>query len=219
MESSLFCWRDHMEILPITLEGTYVRLVPMSHAHFEQLCEAGLDEDLWRFMPSPIRNRDEMREYIETALRQRDLGTAIPFVTVDNGSSTVVGSTRYLNIEWNHRRVEIGSTWITPKWQRTQINTEAKLLMLRHAFESLQCVRVEFKTDSLNIRSRNALVRIGATDEGTLRNHMIMADGRMPHSVYYSIIDTEWPQVRLRLERMINRSQESSSASGGKTMS
>jgi RimJ/RimL family protein N-acetyltransferase len=194
-----------LEILPVTLEGNYVRLVPMSVDHFEELCEVGFHDELWRFMPTPMRNREDMREYILAALRFRDGGTALPFVTMEKAGNKVVGSTRFLNIERAHRRLEIGSTWITPKWQRTQINTETKYLMLRHAFEVLHCVRVEFKTDSLNEQSRNALARIGAKEEGTLRNHMIMPDGRLRHSVYYSFIDNEWGEVKTTLEAMIPR--------------
>ncbi len=193
-------------MLSVVLEGTNVRLVQMSQDHFEQLCEAGLGEDLWRFMPMSMRSRDDMRKYIQIALEMRDAGTAFPFVITEQAGNSVVGSTRYLNIEQAHRRLEIGSTWITPRWQRTPINTEAKYLLLKHAFEVLKCVRVEFKTDSLNTQSRNALVRIGAKEEGVLRNHMIMPDGRLRHSVYYSILDSEWATVKTKLERMMNRS-------------
>ena len=197
-----------MEVKRVTLEGKNVRLVPMSVDHFEQLCDAGLHDDIWKFMPTPMRNRDDMREYVETALRLRDLGTALPFVTIEKLNNVVAGSTRYLNIDRTHQRLEIGSTWITPQWQRSRVNTEAKYLLLSHSFEVLGCIRVEFKTDSLSARSRKALVRIGAKEEGTLRNHMIMPDGRLRHSVYYSIIRSEWSDVKKRLEQMLDRPQK-----------
>ena len=190
-----------MEVKPITLEGNFVRLVPMSLEHLDALCQAGLHENLWRFMPTPMHEREDMRKYIENALRLQDGGSALPFVTIEKTSGETVGSTRYLNIDHTHRRLEIGSTWIAPKWQRTGVNTGAKYLMLCHAFENLKCVRVEFKTDSMNTQSRKALTRIGAKEEGTLRNHMIMPDGRLRRSVYYSIIDSEWPEMKTRLEQ------------------
>jgi RimJ/RimL family protein N-acetyltransferase len=137
---------------------------------------------------------------MEAALKDQANGIALPFVTIDRASNTVVGSTRFGNIDRANRRVEIGWTWINPQWQRTYINTEAKYLMLRHAFETWQCIRVELKTDSLNEKSRNAMLRIGAKEEGTLRNHMVTYSGRLRHSVYFSIIDSEWPQVKANLE-------------------
>jgi RimJ/RimL family protein N-acetyltransferase len=127
----------------------------------------------------------------------------VRFVTVAKAIGRVVGSTSYLNIDRQHRRVEIGGTWTTPAWQRSAINTEAKYLQLRHAFETLGCIRVEFKTDALNSKSRQALARIGATEEGTFRNHMIMPDGRIRHSVYFSITDDEWPRVKAHLEGLL----------------
>lgn len=147
-----------------------------------------------------------MRRYIETALRWQAEGTALPFATVEKGSGQVVGSTRYANIERAHRRLEIGWTWITPRWQRTAVNTEAKYLMLKHAFEVLGCIRVELKTNALNQKSRDAILRIGAKEEGVLRNHIINQDGSIRHSAYYSIIDSEWPQVKKRLEEKLRGS-------------
>src|SRR5215467_6132074 len=139
-----------------------------------------------------------MQAYIETALKERDSGSAIPFVQVERASGRVVGSTRYANIDRQHHRLEIGWTWVAPGWQRTVINTEAKYLLLRHAFQSLRCMRVELKTDSLNERSRAAILRIGAVQEGIFRNHMITSTGRVRHTVYFSVIDSEWPQVKGR---------------------
>ena len=144
-----------------------------------------------------------MRNYVETALRLQAEGTALPFATVLNETDQVVGSTRFANIDRENKHMEIGWTWIGKAWQRTAVNTEAKYLMLRHAFEKLGCIRVEFKTDSLNQQSRNALLRIGAKEEGTFRNHMITSDGRFRHSVYFSVIDSEWPEVKGRLEEKL----------------
>ena len=188
-------------LLPlVTLEGRFVRLVPMSLQYLEDLCEFGLDPELWKLSMPMIRTRDDMQRYIETALREREEGKSLPFVTIEKTSGKAVGSSRYGNIAMEHRRLEIGWTWIAPVWQRTAVNTEAKLLMLTHAFEQLHCMRVEFKTDSLNERSQNALKRIGAKQEGIFRNHMITPSGRIRHSVYFSITDEEWPVVKRSLE-------------------
>lgn len=194
-----------MEIHPITLEGRTVRLEPLSLAHHAQLCEAGLDFDLWHWIPQNVRTPEDMRSYIEQALGEQARGTSLPFATLDQASGKVIGSTRYLNIDVSNLRVEIGATWLAKPWQRTAANTEAKYLMLRHAFEKLGCIRVELKTDSLNQRSRDAILRLGAQEEGTLRNHMLTWTGRIRHTVYYSIIDAEWPEVKARLEGMLAR--------------
>jgi RimJ/RimL family protein N-acetyltransferase len=194
-----------IDLLPTILEGTHIRLVPMSMDHCDQLWEAGLDEELWRLTTVVIKGRDDMRRYIQEALKAQDKGMALPFVTVEKKTNKLVGSTRYGNIDESHRRVEIGWTWVAREWQRTVVNTEAKYLMLRHAFETMHCIRVEFKTDSLNEASRNALKRIGAKEEGVFRNHMITSGGRIRHSVYFSIIDSEWPDVKLQLERRLAR--------------
>jgi len=194
-----------MEIRPITLEGRAVRLEPLSMAHHAQLCEAGLDFDLWHWTTQNVRTPEDMRTYIEQALSDQARGTALPFATLDQVSGKVIGSTRYLNIDVSNLRVEIGATWLTKNLQRTAANTEAKYLMLRHAFEKLGCIRVELKTDSLNQRSREAILRLGAQEEGTLRNHMLTWTGRIRHTVYFSIIDAEWPKVKARLEGMMAR--------------
>jgi RimJ/RimL family protein N-acetyltransferase len=193
-----------MKIEPVTLEGRHVRLEPLSLDHHDALCEVGLDEEIWRLSPTPVATRDDMRAYIEEALAGQARGSYLPFATIDKSSSKVVGSTRFGNIDLENRRVEIGWTWIAPAWQRTAVNTEAKYLMLRHAFETLGCMRVEFKTDSLNDRSRNAILRLGAKEEGTFRNHMTTSSGRIRHSVYFSIIDSEWPAVRRDLEEKLS---------------
>jgi len=144
-----------------------------------------------------------MRTYVETALQWQAEGSALPFATILNETDQIVGSTRFANIDREHKHMEIGWTWIGKPWQRTAVNTEAKYLMLRHAFEQLGCIRVEFKTDSLNQQSRNAILRIGAKEEGTFRNHMIIQDGRYRHSVYFSVIDSEWAEVKRRLEEKL----------------
>ena len=192
-----------MTIDPVTLEGQFIRLEPLSMAHHAGLVEAGLDEAIWRYMPQTMRTPEDMRAYIEAALEAQAAGAALPFATIDLASDRAIGSTRFFSIDRPHRRLEIGWTWLGLAWQRTAANTEAKYLMLRHAFETLECIRVEFKTDSLNERSRAALLRIGAIEEGTFRNHMIMPDGRLRHSVYYSIIASEWPEVKARLEQKL----------------
>ena len=194
-----------MDVHPLTLEGRHVRLEPLRLEHLAQLCEVGLDQDLWRWTTTLIRTPAEMRAYIEAALADEAAGVSLPFVTIEKASGRVVGSTRYGNIDPVNRHVEIGWTWVGRDWQRTFVNTEAKYLMLRHAFETLGCLRVEFKTDSLNERSRNALLRIGAKLEGTFRNHMIVHGGRIRHSVYFSIIDSEWPEVKASLEEKLSR--------------
>src|SRR5690348_2519502 len=195
-----------MIVEPVTLEGKHVRLEPLSLAHHAALCEAGLDEDLWRWIAAPVGSPEEMRAYIETALSEQAAGAALPFATVERASGRAIGSTRYGNIDRSNRRVEIGWTWIARPWQRTAVNTEAKYLMLRHAFETLGCLRVELKTDSLNAKSRAAILCIGAREEGTFRNHMITSSGRIRHTVYFSIVDAEWPDVRSRLEVKLRQS-------------
>ena len=192
-----------MIVQPVTLEGKCIRLEPLSLAHHAALCHVGLDQDVWRWITAPVRTPEEMRAYIETALAEQAAGTALPFATIERASGRAIGSTRYGNIDRSNRRVEIGWTWIARPWQRTAVNTEAKYLMLRHAFETLGCIRVEIKTDSLNERSRKAILRIGAQEEGTFRNHMITASGRIRHTVYYSIIDSEWPAVKANLEEKL----------------
>lgn len=189
----------------VTLEGAYVRLEPLTREHIPALSEVGLDAELWRWALSQIHTPEEMREYVEEALRERDAGKTLPFATVERKSGRVVGSTRFGAIELAHRRVEIGWTWLGSAWQRTAINTEAKLLMLQHAFEILGCIRVELKTDKLNEHSRRAIVRLGATEEGTLRHHMITRTGRLRDTVYFSILASEWKAVEARLEEMLGR--------------
>jgi RimJ/RimL family protein N-acetyltransferase len=189
-----------VEITPVVLEGKTVRLEPLRADHWTALADVGLHPDLWRWTASQVRTPEEMRRYVDTALREQGQGRSLPFVIVERRAEAIIGSTRYGNIESVHRRIEIGWTWVTPPWQRTAANTEAKYLLLRHAFETLGCIRVEFKTDVLNERSRTALLRIGAKEEGILRSHMITESGRVRDSVYFSILDREWPVVKSTLE-------------------
>ncbi len=192
-----------MNIHPITLDGRGVRLEPLTQAHHAQLCEIGLDDELWRLTTTIIRTSEDMKKYIAAAVKDFSEGKALPFAIIEKSTNKAVGSTRFGNIETTHRRVEIGWTWIARQWQRTFINTETKYLLLSHAFETLGCIRVEFKTDSTNSRSRDALIRIGAKEEGVFRNHMIVPGGRIRHSVYFSIIDSEWNEVKRELEKKL----------------
>jgi RimJ/RimL family protein N-acetyltransferase len=193
-----------MDVTPVTLEGKHVRLEPMRLEHYERLAEIGLGQDIFRYFPITIDTKEQMLAYVQHSIAATDSGSMLVWLTVSREVGAV-GATSYLNIDRHNRKLEIGGTWIAPQWQRTPCNTEAKYLQLRHAFETLRCVRVEFKTDSLNTKSRAALARIGAVEEGTMRNHMIMPDGRLRHSVYFSVIDSEWSAVKARLEGMLGR--------------
>lgn len=189
----------------LTLEGELVRLEPLAPRHLDGLCEAGLHESLWRWTLKAIGTKEEMANDLVQAFQARARGSECPFATVDRATGRVIGSTRFLNMAPDHRRVEIGTTWIAPAHQRTGANVEAKWLMLRHAFESWDCRRVELKTDALNATSRAAIVRLGVTEEGTLRGHMITTSGRSRDTVYFSILDDEWPRVSRELLRRLGR--------------
>lgn len=192
-----------VNISPITLSGRHVELRPLSLEDVTALCAVGLDEDLWRWIPTQVRNRDEMELYVRTALTEQREGRALPFVILALPDRDVAGSTRYANIDHPNRHLEIGWTWVARPWRRTAVNTEAKLLLLTHAFETLGCERVEFKTDRLNEQSRAALLRIGATEEGVFRHHVLTQSGRWRDSVYFSILAQDWPSVREALERKV----------------
>lgn len=185
-----------------------MRLEPMTLEHHGALCEIGLDPEIWRFTTVMIRTPEEMRGYMESALALQREKTTLPFVTIERSSGRIIGSTRFGNYDPANRRIEIGWTWIARPWQRTAINTEAKYVMLSHAFEKLHCVRVELKTDVLNSPSRKAMLRIGAKEEGVLRKHTLMWTGRYRDSIYYSILDEEWPDVKQQLEKMLVRRPE-----------
>ena len=194
-----------LEMISTVLEGRTVRLEPLLASHLDALCEVGLDPMLWRWTLDSVRTREDMQAYIAEALAGQESNTTRPFVIVDRLSQKPAGSTRYGNIDAKHRRVEIGWTWIAAPWQRTAVNTEAKYLLLQHAFETLGCVRVELKTDALNEQSRRAILRLGAVEEGVLRHHMITHDGRWRDTVYHSILVAEWPRVKERLESKLHR--------------
>jgi N-acetyltransferase len=184
----------------VTLLGPGVRLEPMTTEHVDSLSQVGLNPEIWRWGIAPLATVEDMRMYVQHALEEQQRGVALPFVIVALPWNDVAGSTRYGNIDLTNRRLEIGWTWLAPAYQRTQVNTEAKLLLLTHAFEQLGMQRVELKTDALNHRSRAAILRLGAVEEGTFRKHIVTASGRVRDSVYYSIIDTEWPEVKAGLE-------------------
>lgn len=191
-----------MKVEPVTLEGQFVRLEPLTIEHLDALSDVGIDESVWSWVPTRVKTVDDLKRYVEAALDERRQGVSLPFATISKIDNKIVGSTRFGNIDPPNRKAEIGWTWINPKWQRTVINTEAKLLMLTHAFEIWKCVRVELKTDALNEKSRNAILRIGARQEGILRPHLITDTGRFRDTVYFSILDDEWPGVKQKLEKM-----------------
>jgi RimJ/RimL family protein N-acetyltransferase len=192
-------------VIPLTLEGSVVRLEPLRRDHAELFWEASKSalNDIFQWIPYRMQTLEDFQRLVDKAFGEQERGDSVVFATVERISGRVIGRTRFMNIDRANRRVEIGSTWIAPAWQRTAVNTEANFLMLRHAFEVWGCFRVELKTDALNQRSRNAILRLGAKEEGTLRKHLITWTGRMRDSVYFSILDTEWPEVKTKLEAML----------------
>jgi len=190
-------------VTPVTLEGSIVRLEPLSTEHLDGLAEVAFDESIWRWTLVQPTEIGGLRAWVEAAVAQRESGSEMPFATIDAATGRPIGSTRFMSIVPEHRRLEIGWTWGAPGWQRTGANQEAKYLQLRHAFEVLGANRVEFKTDSLNEKANPALLSIGATFEGTFRNHMIMPGGRLRHSNYYSVTREEWPDRKRKLEARI----------------
>ncbi|MCA3246086.1 MAG: GNAT family N-acetyltransferase [Azospirillum sp.] len=193
-----------MKIAPVVLEGEHVRLVPLESAHAEGIA-ALLDDTLTAYFQKPFRTLADARAMIDDALMAQAAGTALAFTTIERASGRIAGGSRFLNIRSHDRVAEIGFTYVGRAFQRSAVNTEAKLLMLGHAFDAWAANRVEFKTDSLNVQSRAALARLGAVEEGTLRNHMLMSDGRLRHSVYFSVLPAEWPAVRDRLRARLQR--------------
>ncbi len=189
----------------LALDGRAVRLEPLRASDLDALWAVGAFSELWALTVADCATRDDMRRWIEDALEAAARGTALPFTTRWRASGAIVGATRFGNFEGAQRRVEIGWTWITPAHQRSIVNTEAKYLMFRHAFEALGLNRVELKTDALNRRSRAAMLRLGATEEGVLRRHAITATGRVRDSVYYSVIREEWPRVKAHIESLLER--------------
>lgn len=180
----------------ITLTGKKIRLRPLQASDAEVLVKAAADGQLWNLTYTVIPSKETIEEYISLAIKGRDAGSVIPFVVEDLATNRVIGSTRYWKIDLNNRKLEIGHTWYSQSFQRTHVNTEAKYLLLQYAFEKLNCVRVQFTTDEINQKSRNAILRIGATQEGIIRNERIMPNGRLRNSVRFSIIDLEWPSIK-----------------------
>ena len=194
-----------MEIHRVILTGRLVRLEPLSEAHVPDLTVVGLDENIWRFMLyGAMRTQEDIHAWVMDILDRQARGTDLAFAVIALHSGKAIGGTRYLNIDIQNRSLEIGGTWYGATYQGSGVNTEAKFLLLRHAFETLGCIRVQFKTDSRNLRSQRAIERLGAVREGTLRNHMILPDGLVRDSVYFSIVDREWLQVKARLEERMS---------------
>ena len=192
-------------LAPISLHGSLVSLEPLTPDRLPQLAAAGLHPELWRLQPRAITSVADMRDYIEQALADHARGVSLPFVILQSDRRTVLGSTRFMDIALEHRRLEIGATWLTPSAQRTGANVECKLLLLKHAFETMGIQKVVFKTETLNVQSRTAILALGAVEEGTFRRHLIAENGRMRDMVYFSILDAEWPAVRARLQARLNR--------------
>ncbi|MBO0995617.1 GNAT family N-acetyltransferase [Bacillus sp. SD088] len=192
-----------MEITPVVLIGDRVKIQPMEDHHVQALFEAGNNPDIWAYMPMKIQSIEDIRFLVDGALQAREKGSEFPFVIFDKESGKIVGSTRLLNISIPNRNLEIGWTWLAPTVWRTRINTECKYLLLKHCFETLGAIRVQLKTDGRNMRSQQAIERLGAVKEGVLRNHVIMPDGYLRDSVFYSVIDREWALVKNKLESML----------------
>lgn len=183
----------------LCLHGKHIHLRPLLESDADAVVAAASDGELWRLNVTVVPSADTVKAYIDTALSGQAQGTVLPFVTVANSTGAVIGSTRFWKIDSHNRSLEIGHTWLAKSWQRSVANTEAKYLMLRHAFETLACIRVQFTTDVLNEASRRAILRLGAVEEGLIRNERIMPDGRKRTSVRFSIIEDEWPAVEARL--------------------
>lgn len=197
-----------MKISPVTLEANIVRLEPLQRAHADELVSAAADGELWNSTVTVVPSSETITAYLDAALNAQAQGSELPFVIVQKSSGLIVGTTRFYNIDQENRNVEIGYTWLAATAQRTLVNTEAKLLLLTHAFEHWRCIRVCLITDVLNVQSQNAILRIGAKQEGILRNHLIMPDGRYRDSVCFSIIESEWPEVKERLEAKLGNIQK-----------
>lgn len=192
-----------MNIQRISLAGKVIRLEPLRIEHAPALARVGLAPELWRLQPAPITTDDDMLAYVRQALEDEQRGLSLPFAIIDKATGALIGSTRYMDIAPAHRRLEIGATWLAPAFQRTAANTEAKLLLLTHAFETLGAMRIVFKTEVLNEPSRRALARLGATQEGVFRQHLLAASGRTRDMVYFAILESEWPAIKAGLQRRL----------------
>ena len=196
-----------MEVKPVVLTGKHVRLEPLTEAHAPELAKVGVGQDFWKFLLyGDMKTEEDMQNWVKDIMSRATKRTDLPFAAIHLASGRVAGATRYLNIVPHDRGLEIGGTWYGPEFQRTAVNTECKYLLMSHAFETLGAIRVQLKTDSRNERSQKAIERIGAKKEGVLRNHMILPDGYFRHSVFYSVLDTEWPDVKKNLEEMMRKS-------------
>jgi len=203
-----------MDFTPITLEGRHVRLEPLDLGrHWEGLRAVGLESELWRFTSARVRDDADLRRYLEKALDELSHGVSLPFATIHRASGRVAGSTRFGNITREHRRAEIGWTWLGTEFQRTALNTEAKFLMLRHAFEAMGCMRVELKTSRTNLKSQAAMRRLGLVEEGVFRKWMFNEDGTPRDTMWFSVVDDEWPATKARLEEMMARPGSSAAPS------
>ena len=194
-----------MDVRPVTLEGEHARLEPVSRAHVDGFLRAGAFDEIWTWFPIHPTSREDYERWVDGSLAALDAGADLAFAIIERASGDVVGGTSLLAISVHNRRVEIGGTWLTPRVQRTAINTECKYLLLSHCFETLGCLRVELKTDARNLNSQRAIERIGATREGTFRKHSLSQHGVQRDSVYFSVIDDEWADVKRRLEAMLAR--------------
>jgi len=194
-----------MPLAPVSLHGSLVSLEPLTLSRLPDLAAIGLHPELWRLQPRAILSIEAMRDYVEQALADGARDVSLPFVIVRRADRAVVGSTRFMDIALEHRRLEIGATWLTPAAQRTGANVEAKLLLLSHAFDTMAVQKVVLKTEALNMQSRTALLALGAIEEGTFRRHLIAENGRMRDMVYFSILDSEWPGVRANLRARLAR--------------
>jgi RimJ/RimL family protein N-acetyltransferase len=194
-----------MKVAPVVLEGTLVRLEPLSMEHLPALSAIAFDPQIWRWMTDPVRTERDLHGFIQSGLDIAAAGTGMPWATRSKKDNRIIGSTRFADIQTRHRTLEIGWTWIHPDYQRSGINVEAKYLQLRHAFEVMNARRVAFKTHQLNLKSQTAIQALGAKPEGVFRNHVIMSDGSARHSHWYSIIDEEWPEVKARLEARLQK--------------
>jgi len=190
---------------PVTLRGTLAVLEPLTPSHSEALARVGLHAELWRLQPRAIGSLADMRTYVDQALQEQERGVSLPFAVRHLPSGMVVGSTRYLEIALEHRRLEIGATWYTPAFQRSGVNVDSKLLLLGHAFEVLGVQKVVFKTETLNHQSRTAILALGAREEGTFARQLIADDGRTRDMIYFAIFDDMWPDVRRRLQHRLER--------------
>jgi N-acetyltransferase len=184
---------------PIVLAGQHVSLLPLEEQHASALIDAVKDGELWKLWYTLIPSPSDMERWIKKAIEERQNKLSVPFVVKTLADDKIVGSTRYMNIEKDVRRLEIGSTWYSKSVQRSFVNTECKLLLLQHAFEQLECRAVEFRTHRLNEQSRRAIQRLGANQDGILRNHRMMPNGTIRDTVIYSILDTEWPSIKSNL--------------------